>query len=86
MVEVLDAEIGGLRWVADPVQMGASRSGCSTGGAITEAQEVETLGPGPGSRVALDAAGSVLATSSDGVRATDVSVSAQLLLEAARPP
>ncbi|MBD3779580.1 MAG: hypothetical protein IE923_09990 [Micrococcales bacterium] len=44
MVQVLDAEIGGLHWVADPVQMGASRSGCSTGGAITEAQEVETIG------------------------------------------
>lgn len=44
MVQALDVEIGGLRWAADPVQMGASRSGCSTGGAITEAQEVETIG------------------------------------------
>ena len=44
MEQVLDAEIGGLHWATDPVQMSASRSGCSTGGAVTEAQEVETIG------------------------------------------
>lgn len=44
VVQVLGAEIGGLHQTADPVQMGASRSGCSTGGPVTEAQEVETIG------------------------------------------